>query len=84
MLEKLNSFFKLHFKRSSSSWFRTQALGQSNFLLFVFGLFFILISSIVVLLVLDLWFLMFFLPRAYFRVFSSSKINRSSIVVFRV
>ena len=60
------------------------ALGQSNFLLFVFGLFFILISSIVVLLVLDLWFLMFFLPRVYFRVFSSSKINRSSIVVFRV
>jgi hypothetical protein len=46
--------------RSSSSWFRTQALGQSNFLPFDFGLFFILISSMVVLLVLDLRFLMFF------------------------
>jgi len=32
--------------RSSSSWFRTQALGQSNFLLFDFGLFFILVFSI--------------------------------------
>jgi uncharacterized membrane protein YdjX (TVP38/TMEM64 family) len=29
--------------RSSSSWFRTQALGQSNFLLSLFGLFFIFI-----------------------------------------
>ena len=60
------------------------ALGQSNFSPFDSGLFFIFCVLDVVLWILDLRFLMVFLPRPYFRVFSSSKINRSSIVVFRV
>jgi hypothetical protein len=44
------------------------ALGQTNFLLFVFGCFFILVSSAVLLFFLDSRFMMF-LPSTSFGVF---------------